>query len=245
MLKGNHKFWDEYLLHIKFVYNRVVHNTTKLSPFEVVYGFNPLTPLDLLSLSTSFDFVHKERAFKSQFIKDFHEKVKSQIQAQIEKIAHSKNKGKRVRSFYEGDLVWLHVRKEKFPHLRKSKLSLRSDGPFQIIKKINNNAYQLDLPTEYGVHPTFNITGLVPFTCIIAYKDDNQDLRANPLQGGGDDVTSPSPIAPSSLSPSPSPLKGPITRSMMKKIQKGLPLDDHKFNGLLTFFTWAKEITKT
>jgi len=54
-------------------------------------------------------------------------------------------------------------------------------------------------------------------------------------------VTPPSPIAPSS----PSPLKGPITRSMMKKIQKGLPLDDQKFNGLLTFFTWAKEITKT
>jgi len=43
-------------------------------------------------------------------------------------------------------------------------------------------------------------------------------LRANPLQGGGDDVTPPSPIAPSS----PSPLKGPNTRSMMKKIQKGL-----------------------
>jgi len=56
-------------------------------------------------------------------------------------------------------------------------------------------------------------------------------------------VTPPSPIAPSSQSPSP--LKGPITRSMMKKIQKGLPLDDHKFIGLLTFFTWAKEITKT
>ena len=163
----------------------------------------------------------------------------------MEKIANSKNKGKRVRSFNEGDLVWLHLRKERFPQLRKSKLSLRGDGPFQIIKKINNNAYQLDLPAEYGVHPTFNITDLVPFTGTVADEDDNQDLRANPLQGGGDDVTPPSPIAPSSPSPSPSPLKGPITRSMMKKIQKGLPLDDHKINGLLTFFTWAKEITKT
>jgi len=59
----------------------------------------------------------------------------------------------------------------------------------------------------------------------------------------GTDVIPPSPIAPSS--PSPSPFKGPITRSMMKKIQKGLPLDDHKINGLFTFFTWAKKITKT
>ena len=128
----------------------------------------------------------------------------------MEKITNYKNKGKRVRSFNEGDLVWLHLRKERFPQLRKSKLSLRGDGPFQIIKKINNNAYQLDLPAEYGVHPTFNITDLVPFTGTVVDEDDNHDLRANPLQGGGDDVTPPSPIAPSSPSPSPSPLKGPI-----------------------------------
>jgi len=56
-------------------------------------------------------------------------------------------------------------------------------------------------------------------------------------------VTLPSPIAPSSLSPSP--LKDPITRSMMKKIQMGLPIDGHKSNGLVTLFSWAKEINKT
>jgi len=59
------------------------------------------------------------------------------------------------------------------------------------------------------------------------------------------DVTPTSPNAPSSPISSASPLNVPITRSMMKKIQKGLPLDDHKFNGLLTLFTWAKDITKT
>nr|KYP31517.1 hypothetical protein KK1_048111 [Cajanus cajan] len=48
VLKGNHKSWDEYFPHIEFAYNRVVHKTTKISPFEVVNGFNPLTPLDLI-----------------------------------------------------------------------------------------------------------------------------------------------------------------------------------------------------
>jgi len=95
------------------------------------------------------------------------------------------------------------------------------------------------------VHPTFHITDLVPFTGTIVDEDDNQDLRANSLRGGGDDVTPTSPSAPSSLISNTSPLKGPITRSMTKKIQKGLQLDDHKFNGLLTLFKWAKEITKT
>jgi len=105
LLKGNHKSWDEYLPHIEFSYNRVVHSTTKLSPFEVVYGFNLLTPLEILPLPTSFNFFHKEWVSKSKFIKDFHEKVRNQIQAQVEKITHFKNKVKRVRSFNEGDLV--------------------------------------------------------------------------------------------------------------------------------------------
>ena len=31
ILKGNNKSWDEYLPHIEFAYNRVVHRTTKIS----------------------------------------------------------------------------------------------------------------------------------------------------------------------------------------------------------------------
>jgi len=75
ILKVNHKSWDEYLLHIEFVNNNVVYRTIKLSPFKVVYGFNPITHLDLIPLPTSFDFVHKEGVSKTKFIKDLHEKV--------------------------------------------------------------------------------------------------------------------------------------------------------------------------
>ena len=35
---------------IEFAFNRSVHSTTNFSPFEIVYDFNPLTPLDLLPL---------------------------------------------------------------------------------------------------------------------------------------------------------------------------------------------------
>ena len=186
VLKGNHKSWDEYLPHIELAYNQVVHSTTKLSPFEVVYGFNPLTPLDLIPLPTSFDFVHKEGVSKSKFIKELHEKVRNQIQTQVDKVASYKNKSKRVQTFQEGDLVWLHLYKEIFSHLRKSKLSPRGDGPLKIIKKINDNAYQLDLPAVYGVHSLFNITDLIPFVGTID-DDTPLDLRTNPLQEGEDD----------------------------------------------------------
>ena len=39
--------------HIEFEYNSIVHATSLFSPFEVVYGFNPLIPMDILPLPTN------------------------------------------------------------------------------------------------------------------------------------------------------------------------------------------------
>jgi hypothetical protein len=39
----------------------------------------------------------------------------------------------------------------------------RAAGPFKILAKINNNAYTLELPPEFGVSPSFNITDLRPY----------------------------------------------------------------------------------
>lgn len=48
---------------VEFAYIRIIHCSTRASPFEVVYSFNPLTPLDLVPISTndisSLDFNNK------------------------------------------------------------------------------------------------------------------------------------------------------------------------------------------
>jgi len=84
-MKRNHKSWDEYLPHIEFAYNRVVHKTTNISSFETVYGFNPHTPLDLLPFTNPQEFVPKERVTKAELVKKLHERIKNQIQKQTEK----------------------------------------------------------------------------------------------------------------------------------------------------------------
>nr|XP_027063881.1 uncharacterized protein LOC113690241 [Coffea arabica] len=50
--------------------------------------------------------------------------------------------------FEPGDWVWLHLHKERFPVQRRSKLLPQGDGPFQVLERVNNNAYKLDLLDE-------------------------------------------------------------------------------------------------
>ena len=42
--------WDMVLPHAEFAFNNSVNRTTGCTPFEVVYGFRPSTPLDVNSL---------------------------------------------------------------------------------------------------------------------------------------------------------------------------------------------------
>ena len=77
-----------------------------------------------------------------------------------------------------------HLRKERFPNRRFPKLQPRADGPFRIMKKINDNAYKIELPGDYGVSATFNVADLSPF------EEDDEDLRSSPFQPGEDDTKS-------------------------------------------------------
>jgi hypothetical protein len=67
ILKTNWKLWEECLPHVEFAYIRVVHSTTKFSPFQVVYGFNPRALIDLIHLPPS-EFVNLDASQRADFI---------------------------------------------------------------------------------------------------------------------------------------------------------------------------------
>nr|XP_016511489.1 PREDICTED: uncharacterized protein LOC107828385 [Nicotiana tabacum] len=85
-----------------------------MAPFEVVYGFNPFTPLDLLPLPTN-DIVNLVGRTNAEMMKKTHEQT----------------------------------RKERFPTKRNSKFHPRGDAPFQVLERIGDNAYKLNLPGEF------------------------------------------------------------------------------------------------
>jgi translation initiation factor IF-1 len=209
VLKKNLKMWEEWLPHVEFAYNRAVHSTTQHSPFEIVYGFNPLTPLDLLPLPNTSVLKHKDGKAKAEFVRKMHEQVKLQIEKKNESYAKSANKGRKKVVFEPGDWVWIHMRKERFPSQRKSKLQPRGDGPFQVLSRINDNAYKIELPSEYGVSDTFNVADLSPFDV----GDDDINSRSNSFQEGGNDEDIVQDISDAIQS-----LGGPMTRARARRV---------------------------
>ncbi|KAK1650465.1 hypothetical protein QYE76_068270 [Lolium multiflorum] len=174
MIKKNLKEWEECLPHVEFAYNRAVHSTTELCPFEVVYGFKPITPLDLLPLPIH-ERVNMEASKRADYVKKIHEKTKELIEKKGKSNAARMNKKRKEMLFKPGDLVWVHFRKDRFPKLRKSKLKPRGDGPYKVLAKINDNAYSIDLPEdEFGVSNSFNVADLTPY--------DGEDLGASGYQ---------------------------------------------------------------
>jgi hypothetical protein len=59
----------------------------------------------------------------------------------------------------------------------------RGDGPFNVLSGINGNAYKIELPGDYGVSPTFNVTDLSPFL-----GDEETESRVTPLQEREEDA---------------------------------------------------------
>ncbi|XP_074565168.1 uncharacterized protein LOC141821722 [Curcuma longa] len=210
-LNKRHAKWVEFIESFPYVikYKREAHggglmghSATNFSPFEVVYGFNPLTPLDLSPLPIS-EHASLDGTRKAEFVKQMHEKVRLQIEKRTEQYATQANKGRKKVIFEPGDWVWVHMRKERFPAKRLSKLHPRGDGPFQVIARINDNAYKLDLPGD-------------------------QDSRTNPFEERGNDGVNPSEQVANNkhtLDVVDDPLcinGGPITRAKAKKMKEAL-----------------------
>nr|GEW47003.1 hypothetical protein [Tanacetum cinerariifolium] len=88
------------------------------------------------------------------------------------------------------DFVWVVQTKEHFPAHEYNKLAAKKIGPVEIVKKINSNAYRLQLPSHVCTSDVFNVKHLIPF--VGDSSDDNDvvvlDSRSNLLYPRGNDA---------------------------------------------------------
>nr|GFB58500.1 RNA-directed DNA polymerase [Tanacetum cinerariifolium] len=99
----------------------------------------------------------KEGADHSEQIKELHQSVQEQIIRHNKQYKEHADKRCKQILYQEGDLVWIHLCKQRFSAGRYGKLKPREDGPFRVLKKINYNAYKIELSGYYNVSTTFNV----------------------------------------------------------------------------------------
>jgi hypothetical protein len=92
-----------------------------------------------------------------------HKIVQQRIQESNAKYKAAADQHRHQVVLEEGDLVWAILTKDRFPAGEYNKLSQRKIGPCKVIKKINHNAYKLELPSHLRTSDVFNVKHLVPY----------------------------------------------------------------------------------
>ncbi|XP_071674479.1 uncharacterized protein [Lolium perenne] len=151
--------WDENLPYAEFSYNNSRQASIGMAPFEALYGRKCTTPL-------LWSGVGERSLFGPDLIKDAEEKVRL-IRDRL-KIAQSRQKSyadsKRMEVTYEiGDRAYLRVSPlrgvKRFGV--KGKLAPRFVGPFKILARKGEVAYELELPESLAaVHSVFHVSQL-------------------------------------------------------------------------------------
>nr|GEZ10288.1 putative reverse transcriptase domain-containing protein [Tanacetum cinerariifolium] len=143
----------------KFSYNNSYHSSIKCAPFETLYGRKCQTPI-------AWTEVREGKLLGPEIIQETTDKI-VQIKERL-KVARDRQKSyadkrRKPLEFSVSDKVLLKVspRKGIVRFGKRSKLSPKYVGPFDIVKRIGPVAYRLRLPQELvGVHDTFHVSNL-------------------------------------------------------------------------------------
>lgn len=65
--------------------------------------------------------------------------------------------------FEIGDLVVGHLRKGRFPNYESNKLKLNKIRPHNVLTNFWKNSYEIDLPLDIVISPTFNFSDFYPY----------------------------------------------------------------------------------
>jgi hypothetical protein len=175
--------WDLALSLAEFSYNNSKHRSIGRSHFSIVYTKVPTHVVDLVKLPSRGN--SKAALSFADTYTELFEEIHSVLEAQNQKYKQLADCKRRQQSFQVGDKVMVYLRKERLPLDIKGKLRQRKYGPFSILRKINDNAYVIDLPAEMGISSTLNVADLALYHPEQALYEDNS--RSSSKQPGEDD----------------------------------------------------------
>jgi transposase InsO family protein len=151
--------WDKSLPYAEFSYNNSYQESLKMVPFNMLYGRRCQTPL-------FWNETGEQKVFGPNILEEAEKQVRMVREnlhvTQLRQKSYTDHR-RRELSFEVGDFVYLKVSPMRgLRHFKvRGKLAPSFIGPFKILEKRCEVAYQLELPPQLSdVHDVFHISQL-------------------------------------------------------------------------------------
>ncbi|OWB76130.1 hypothetical protein B5S32_g280 [[Candida] boidinii] len=180
--------WDLYTYGLEFSYNSTVHSTIKMEPFKADYGFVPNSPgfysgmsVDRFSASSNLVVSRLKTIFAQ--IRDHLTRMNAKVEERL-------NKSRTELLLNKGDLML--IRRNALHNEAKSrykKIAPVYFGPYKVVEKVNDNAYEMDVGTTERKDRVINIQYMKRFTPSDSYPkvppitDGEIKFRMNEVSG--------------------------------------------------------------
>ena len=170
--------WDEHLPLVEFVYNNSYQASIQMAPYEALYGRRCRSPV-------CWDEVGERKLLGPEIVQQTVEKVR--VIRERMKAAQSRQKSqadahRQNREFSVGEHVFLKVSPWKGVRRfgKRSKLSPRYVGPFEILDKVGNLAYRVALPPDWDqMHNVFHVSLLRNYVRDSSHVIQYEQLKPN------------------------------------------------------------------
>ncbi|KAL9462725.1 hypothetical protein AB3S75_000683 [Citrus x aurantiifolia] len=180
------KQWNSYLPWAEYWYNTTYHESTGMTPFLALYGRHPpVVPMYHVGSSPVHE-VDQALLSRDELLRQLKQNLKMATN-RMKQFADTK---RRDVEFKEGDMVFLRLppyRQTTVFRRAHQKLASKYFGPYPILRRVGQVAYELKLPTGSRVHPVFHVSllkkyvGEMPqFSTDLPYVDDGGVLVLEP-----------------------------------------------------------------
>lgn len=142
----NQKNWDDLIPLLMLAYRSSVHESTGVSPNEMVFGHSVILPVDLVFGRTNPEKC--EYHLNSEYarnlvlkIEKIHEFAREKLHISFTNMAREYNSKIQQNSYDPGDAVWVFYPNHNLGLGKK--LSLKWKGPYIVLRKINDVLYKI------------------------------------------------------------------------------------------------------
>jgi len=166
------KHWSRLLPLAEFTYNAAKHKAIGMSPFEADIGYIPRLPLDLLAPRPRIPTSKPASEYAERLVKILRMLRERMEETQLAMVTEA-NEHRQPHPFRVGESVFLDTRLLPVGYANVNSPSANDNtnsrkfqhpyaGPFTILRAAGENAFVLDIPSHWRLHPVFNVSRLKP-----------------------------------------------------------------------------------